>query len=243
MYSLIQFSLVAESFPTLWPPGLQHAWIPCPSLNPRVCSNLCPSSQWCNPTTSSSVIPFFFCLQSFPASGHFPISQFFTSGGQSIGASVSASALPNGYSELISFRIGWLVLLAVQEIQESSLTSQFKSISYSVLSFMVQLSHPYMITGKTIALTRWTFVGKVVSLLFNMLSSFVIAFLPRSKYLLISWLQSPSVVIFEAKKIKSDTVYTALPSIFHEVMGLDAMILVFWMLNFKPGFHSPLSVS
>ena len=104
---------------------------------------------------------------------------------------------------------------------------------------MVQLSHSYMTTGKTISLTRQTFVGKVVSLLFNMLSSFVIAFLPRSKYLLISWLQSPSVVIFEPKKIKSDTVYTALPSIFHEVMGLDAMILVFWMLSFEPGFHSP----
>ena len=92
---------------------------------------------------------------------------------------------------------------------------------------MVQLSHSYTTTGKTISLTRQTFVGKVVSLLFNMLSSFVIAFLPRSKYLLISWLQSPSVVIFEPKKIKSDTVYTALPSIFHELMGLDAMILVF----------------
>ena len=92
---------------------------------------------------------------------------------------------------------------------------------------MVQLSHPYMTTGKTIALTRWTFVGKVMSLLFNMLSRLVIAFLPRSKCLLISWLQSPSAVILEPRKIKSATVSTVSPSIYHEVIGLDAMILVF----------------
>ena len=92
---------------------------------------------------------------------------------------------------------------------------------------MVQLSHLHMTTGKTIALTRWTFVGKGMSLLLNMLSRFVIVFLPRSKHLLISWLQSPSAVILEPPKIKSDTVSTVSPSIFHEVMGLDAMILVF----------------
>ena len=92
---------------------------------------------------------------------------------------------------------------------------------------MVQLSHPYMTTGKTIALTRWTFVGKVMSLLFNILSRLVITFLPRSNHLLISWLQSPSAVILEPKKIKSDTVATVSPSISHEVMGLDAVILVF----------------
>ena len=101
---------------------------------------------------------------------------------------------------------------------------------------MVQLSHPYMTTGKTIALTRWTFVGKVMSLLFNMLSSLVIASLPRSKYLLISWLQSSSAVILEPKKIKSSTVSIVSPSICQEVMGPDAMILVFWMLSFKPNF-------
>ena len=93
-----------------------------------------------------------------------------------------------------------------------------------------------MTTGKTIALSRWTFVGKVVSLLFNMLSRLVITFLPRSKYLLISWLQSPCAVILEPPKIKSFTVYTVSPFICHEVMGLDAMILVFWMLSFKPIF-------
>ena len=92
---------------------------------------------------------------------------------------------------------------------------------------MVQLSHPYMATGKTIALARWTFVGKVMSLLFNVLSRLVIAFLPRSKHLLISWLQSPSAVILEPQKIKSDTDSTVSPSICHEVMGPDAMIFVF----------------
>ena len=97
---------------------------------------------------------------------------------------------------------------------------------------MVQLSHPHMTTGKTIALTRWTFVGKIMSLLFNMLSRLVIAFLPRSKHLLISWLQSPSTVILEPKKIKSVTVFIVSPSICHEVMGLDAMILVILNVEF-----------
>ena len=93
-----------------------------------------------------------------------------------------------------------------------------------------------MTTGKTIALTRWTFVGKVMSLLFNILSRLVIAFLPRSKHLLISWLQSPSAVILEPRKIKSVTVSTVSPSICHEVTGPDAMILIFWMLSFMPTF-------
>ena len=101
---------------------------------------------------------------------------------------------------------------------------------------MVQLSHPYMTTGKIIALTRRTFVSKVISLLFNMLSRFVIAFLPRSKHLLISWLRSPSAVILEPKKIKPVTVSTFPLSICHKVMGLDAMIFLFWMLSFKPAF-------
>ena len=108
---------------------------------------------------------------------------------------------------------------------------------------MVQLSHPYMTTGKTIALTRWTFVSKVMSLLFNTLSRFVIAFLPRSKHLWISWRQSLCTVILEPPKIKSVTVSFVSPSICHEVMGLDALILVFWKLSFKPAFHSPLSPS
>ena len=104
--------------------------------------------------------------------------------------------------------------------------SKASILQYSAF-FIVQLSHPYMITGKTVALTRWTFVGKVMSLLFNMLSRLVIKFLPRIKHLLISWLQSPSAVILEPQKIKSDTVSIVSPSISHEVMGLDAMIFIF----------------
>ena len=132
----------------------------------------------------------------------------------------------NEYLGLISFRIDWFDLLAVQGTQLSAF-------------LMVQLSHPHMTTGKTIALTKWTFVGKVMFLLFHIPSRFVIAFLPRSKHLLISWLQPPSAVILEPKKIKSVTVYIVSPTICHEMMGPDAMILVFWMLSFKPAF--PLS--
>src|SRR5574340_1074855 len=139
---------------------------------------------------------------------------------------------------LISFRMDWLDLLAVQGTLKSLLQhhSSKASIIRRSVFFTVQLSHPYMTTGKTITLTRWTFVGKVMSLLLNMLSRLVITFLPRSKHPLISWLQSPSAVILEPKKIKSDTVSTVFPSISHEVMGLDAMILVFCMLGFKLTF-------
>ena len=139
----------------------------------------------------------------------------------------------------------WLDLLAVQGTLKNLL--QHHSSKASILQhsafFIVQLSHPYMTTGKTIALTRWTFVDKVMSLLFNMLSRLVTALLPRSKHLLISWLQSPSAVIFEPRKIKSDTVSTISPSIYHEVMGPDGMILVFWMLSFKPTFSLSSSLS
>ena len=135
----------------------------------------------------------------------------------------------NEHRGLISFRMDWLELLAAQGTLKSLLQHYSKkaSIFWHSAFFTVQLSHPYVTTGKTIALTRWTFVGKVMSLLLNMLSRLVISFLPRSKCLLISWLQSPSAVILEPKKIKSDTVFTFPPSISHEVMGLDAMIFVF----------------
>ena len=135
----------------------------------------------------------------------------------------------NEHPGQVSFRMDWLDLLAVQGTLKSLLQhhSSKASILQCSVFFTVQLSHPYMTTGKTIALTRWTSVGKVMSLLFNVLSRLVITFLPRSKCLLISWLQSPSAVILEPQKIKSDTVSTVSPSIFHEVMGLDAMILVF----------------
>ena len=135
----------------------------------------------------------------------------------------------NEHPGLISFRMDWLDLLAVQGTLKSLL--QHNSSKASVLQcsafFTVQLSHPYMTTGKTITLTRQTFIGKVMSLLFNMLARLVITFLPRSRHLLISWLQSPSSVILETQKIKSDTVFTVSPSISHEEMGPDAMILVF----------------
>ena len=135
----------------------------------------------------------------------------------------------NEHPGLISFRMDWLDLLAVQETLKSLLQyhSAKASIRWGSAFFIVQLSHPYMTTQKTIALTRRTFVDKVMSLLFNMLSRLVITFLPRSKRLLISWLQSPSVVILEPRKIKSDTASTVSPSISHEVVGPDAMIFVF----------------
>ena len=144
----------------------------------------------------------------------------------------------NKYLVLISFRIDWLDLLAVQGILKSLLQhhSSKTSVLWCSAFFIVQLSHPHMTTGKTIVLTRRNFLGKVMSLLFNMLSRLVITFLPRSKCLLISWLQSPSAVILEPPQIKSDTVSTVSPSICHEVMGPHAMILVFWILSFKPTF-------
>ena len=144
----------------------------------------------------------------------------------------------NKYSGLISFRMDWLDLLAVQGILKSLLQhhSSKASIVWRSAIFIVQLSHPYMTTGKTIALTRRTVVGKVMSLLFNMLSRLVITFLPRSKRLFVSWVQSPSAVILELRKIKSDTVSTVSPSISHEVVGPDAVIFIFWMLSFKPAF-------
>ena len=147
-------------------------------------------------------------------------------------------SLSNEYSGLISFRMDWLDRLAVQGTLKTLLQhhSSKASIFQHSAFFIVQLSHSYMTTGKTIALTSWTFVAKVMSLLFNMLSRLVMDFLPRSKHLLISWQYSPSVVILEPTKIKSLTVFTVSPSIFHEVMELDAMIFVFWMLSFKPTF-------
>ena len=157
------------------------------------------------------------------------MSQLFASGGPkywSFSFNISPS---NEHPGLISLRMDWLDLLAVQGTLRSLLQHHSSNASVLLHSafFIVQLSHPYMTTGKAIALTRWIFVGKVMSLLFNMLSRLVIAFPPRSKHLLISWLQSPSALILEPKKVKSLTVSIVSPSICHEVMGLDAMILVF----------------
>ena len=225
----VQFSCSVVS-DYLRPRELQHARPPCPPQTPRVHSGSRPSSKRCHPAISSSAVPFSSCPQSLPASEFFPMSQFFASGGQNIGASFSFSISPsNEYSGLISFRMDWLDLLAVQGTLKSLL--QHRSSNASILRhsafFIVQLSHPYVTTGKTIALTRWTFGDKVMSLLLNMLSRLVITFLPRSNCLLISWLQSPSAVILEPPKIKSDIVSTVSPSMSHEVMGRNAMIFVF----------------
>ena len=138
------------------------------------------------------------------------MSQFFTSGDQNIDWSFSFSISPsNYYSGLISFRMDWLDLLAVQGTLKSLLQHHSSKVSILLHSafFIVQLSYPYLTTRKKIALTRWNFVGKIMSLIFNMLPRLVINFLPRSKHLLITWLQSPSAVILEPKKIKSDTVF------------------------------------
>ena len=154
--------------------------------SPRVCSNSCPLSRWCHPTISSSVIPFPSCLRSFPASGSFPVSQLFTSSVQSIGASASASVLPMNIQGW--FPLGWTGLISLLSKELSSLLQHYSSeasVLWHSAFFMVQLSHPYRTTGKTIPLTIWTFVGKVMPLRFNMLSRFVIAFLPRIKHLLI----------------------------------------------------------
>ena len=159
-------SVVSDS---LWTHGLQHARLPCPSLTPRACSNSSPSSLWCHPTILSSIVPFSSCLKSFPASGSFPMSQFFATGGQSIAA--SASVLPMSIQDW--FPLGLTGCISLQSKRLSRVFSnttlqkhQFFGAQFSLWSN----SHPYMIIGKTIALTRQTFVGKVMSLLFNMLS-------------------------------------------------------------------------
>ena len=172
----------------LQPHGLQHTRLPCSPSTSRACSNSHPLCGWCHPTTSSSVLPFS-CHQSFPASRSFPMSQFCSLGDQRNGVSASVSNPSNEYSGLISFRINWFDLLAVQgTLSLLQHHSSKASILWHSASFIVQFSHPYMTTGKTIPLIRWTFVGKVMSLLFKMLSRLVIAFLLRSKHLLISQL-------------------------------------------------------
>ena len=176
----------------------------CPPLSPGVCSDSCPLSQWSHPSILSSVTR---CPQSFPASKSFPKSQLFESGGQSIGASASASVLPMNIQGWFLLELIGLIFLLFKILAR---VLQHRSLKVSILwdsaFFMVQLSHPYMTIGKTIGLTIWAFVSKVISQLFNVLPRFVIAFLPRSKCLLISWLQSSSAVILEPSKMKSVTV-------------------------------------
>ena len=236
--SSVQFSCLVVS-DSLRPHELQHARPPCPWPTPRVHPNACPLSWWYQPSNHLILCHPLLLLPSI-----FPSIRVFSNESAlcirwpkywSFSFSISPS---NEHPGLICFRMDWLDLLAARGTLKSLL--QHHSSKASILQhsayFTVQLSHPYMTTGKTIALTRRTFVDKVMSLLFNMLSMLVITFLPRSKRLLISWLQSPSAVILEPRKIKSATVSTVSPPICHEVIGPDAMILVFWMLIFKPTF-------
>ena len=210
LYKYICCCSVTQLCPNLW---LQHARLPCPLTPPGACSNSCPSSQ----TILSSAIPFS-CLQSFPASGFFfPMSQLFASGGQSI--RTSASVLPMNIQDWFPLRLTGLISLQSRDSQESSLTPQSKSINSSVLSLLysptIISTHDYW---RNHSFNYMDVVGKVMSLFSNALSRFVIAFLPRSKHLLTSWLQSLSTVIL---------VSTVSLSIYHEVMGPDAMIFLF----------------
>ena len=171
--SSVQFShsVVSNS---LQPHRLQHARPPCPSPTPGVYSKSCPLSQWCHPTVSSSVIPFSSHLQSFPASGSFPMSQFFASGSQSIGVSASASVLPKNIQDWFPLR--WTGLISLQSrglsrVFSNTTVQNHQFLWYSAF-FILQLSHPYMTTGKDIALSRRAFVDKVISLIFNILARF-----------------------------------------------------------------------
>ena len=186
---------------------------------------------------SSSAAPFSTCPQSFSASGSFPMSQLFASGGQRIGVSASASVLP--VNILCWFPLGltgliFLLSKGLSRVFSNTTVQKHQFFGTSLLYGPTLTSiHDY---GKTLVLTIQTFVSKVMSLLFNMLSRLVIAFLPRNKCILISWLQSPSTVILKPKKRKSVTASIFSPSFCHEVIGPDAIILVFRMLSFKPAF-------
>ena len=212
---IVQFSLVAQSCLILCNPmDCSTQGLPVSFTNSQSLLGSLMSIQSVMPAEHLILCRLLLLLPSiFPSIRVFSMSQFFTWGGQSIGASASASSHSNKYSGLISFRIDWFDLLAVQGTFRSLL--QHHSSKASILRhsafFTVQLSHPYMTTGKTTALTIQTVVGKVMSLLINMLSRFVIAFLPKSKHLLISWLQSPSAMILEPQENKDSHCFHCFP--------------------------------
>ena len=243
--SSVQFSHSVMSN-SLRPHGLQHVRLPCQSPAPGTCSNSCPLSQWCHPNISSFVDP---SALAFYLSQHQGLFQWVCIKWPKYWSfSFSFNVSPsNEYSGLISFKMDWFDLLAVRGTLKSLLQhhSSKASVLWCSALFMVQLSHPQMTTGKTIALARQTFVGRVMSLFFHMLSRLAITFLPRSKHLLNSWLQLPSAVILEpqkAPKIKKYlTASVVSPSICDKVIGPDAIILAFWMLSFKPAFSLSLS--
>ena len=210
---------------SLQPHRLQQARLPCSSPSPRVCSNSCPPSRWC-----SSL-----CLQYFPVSRSLP----WVGCSHQVAKVLELQHQSFQWIFSLDFLLGLTGLVSLQSKGLSVVLLQHHNFKAAIFQcsafFMFQLSHLYT-TGKTLALTIGVFVSKMMSLLFNMLSSFVIAFLPRSRCLLISWLQSPPAVISESKKIKSVPAATFIPSICHEVMGPDAMIFVYWRLSFKPAF-------
>ena len=221
---------------SLWPHWLQHTRLSCSSPCPKVCSDWCPLSWWCHPTISSSPTPLSSSLQSSPASGAFLVSQLFASGGQTIGS--SASVLPMNIQDWFPLGLTGLISLLSKGLSRVFFHTtvqrhQFFSLLYGTTLTTIHdywKNHSFDYT----ALCQQSDVSA-----FNMLSRFVIAFLPKGKCLLISWLKSLSTVILELKKIKSVTASTFAPSICHEVMRPDAMILVFWMLSFKPVFSFP----
>ena len=223
---------------SLWPHGLQYTRPPYLSPTPRVYSNSCPLSQWCHPTISSSAIPFSLAFNHSQHQGLFKwVSSLhqvakileFQLQHQSFQWTCRTDFLYNGLVGSLCSPRDSQDLLQHHSSKASILCSAF---------FMVQLSHPYLTTGKTIALTRQNFVGKIANLLFNMLFRLFINFLPRSKHVLISWLQSPSAVILKPP-IPANKVchcFHCFPIYCHEVMGPDAMILLFWILSFKLPF-------
>ena len=190
-------------FDFLWPQQLPQPRLPCPSLSPWVCSPCCPLNHWCHPTISSSITSLFPPSQSFPESGSFSIRRLFTSGGKSIGPSASASVLPMNIQDWLPLVLIGLISFCPGDAQQLSTAPQLEeSVLWCSAFVMAQISHLYMTTGKIIALTRSSFVGIAMSLIFNTLSRFATDLFPRSKCLLISWFQSPSAVIWVAQENK-----------------------------------------
>ena len=233
---LFSCQVLSDSY---WCHRLQHARLPCPLPSPRICPSPCLFKWWCHPTISSSVTLFFFCLQSFPASGSFPMSQLFTLGGQSIGDSASSSVLPKSIWGWFPLRLTCLISLVPKGLSKVFYTStvwkhQFFSTLSSLLS--IQLLHVYMTTGKSISLDYTDLCHQRDVFAFNTLSRFVTTFLPRSNRLLISWLQSPSTVIWEARKRKSVTASTFSPSSCHVNDRIRYHDITFLVLSFRPAF-------
>ena len=225
---------------SLRPHGLQHERLPCPSLSSRTCPNSCSLHRRCDPAISSCDILFSFCPQSFPASGTFPMNHLFISDDESTGGSVSASVLPMNIQCWSPLRLTCLISLLAKGLSGVSPAPQFKGVNSLAFCLLYRIA-------LTMERDHWEDHSLdyvlVLFLHFNTLSRFVIVFLPRSNRLLISRLRSPSAVILEPTKRESVTASTFSPSICHEVMGPDAMILVFLIFSLKPAYHSPPSPS